>query len=67
MLTAGFLKVQVVTDLDGKYIQQIGGSGGEGFLDGTFEEACFNRPQVRGLEFSLEPFIFTVIHLGHDS
>lgn len=35
----------VVTDLDGSCIQQIGGMGGEGLQDGSFEDATFNRPQ----------------------
>lgn len=35
----------VVTDLEGNFIQQIGGAGGEGLQDGRFEEAAFNRPQ----------------------
>lgn len=38
--------VQVVTDLDGNFIVQIGSSGEEGLQDGTFDEAIFNRPQV---------------------
>ena len=53
MLSSCFLNFQVVTDLDGKFIQQIGGNGGEALQDGTFEEACFNRPQVRELDFHL--------------
>ncbi|GBG78262.1 hypothetical protein CBR_g26293 [Chara braunii] len=35
----------VVTDLNGEFITQIGGAGGEGLRDGTFEYAAFNRPQ----------------------
>ncbi|XP_047307151.1 protein SUPPRESSOR OF QUENCHING 1, chloroplastic [Impatiens glandulifera] len=35
----------VVTDLDGNFIIQIGSTGEEGFTDGSFEEATFNRPQ----------------------
>ncbi|CAM6081683.1 unnamed protein product [Calypogeia fissa] len=35
----------VVTDLEGKFILQVGGGGGEGFRDGSFEYAAFNRPQ----------------------
>ncbi|PSS28872.1 NHL repeat-containing protein, partial [Actinidia chinensis var. chinensis] len=35
----------VVTDLDGNFILQIGSTGEEGFRDGNFEEASFNRPQ----------------------
>ncbi|XP_065851915.1 protein SUPPRESSOR OF QUENCHING 1, chloroplastic isoform X2 [Euphorbia lathyris] len=35
----------VVTDLDGNFIVQIGSSGEEGFRDGSFDEAAFNRPQ----------------------
>lgn len=39
-------QVQVVTDLDGNFIVQIGSSGEEGLRDGSFDEAMFNRPQV---------------------
>ncbi|KAE9446699.1 hypothetical protein C3L33_21433, partial [Rhododendron williamsianum] len=35
----------VVTDLDGNFIIQIGSTGEEGFRDGSFEDAAFNRPQ----------------------
>lgn len=42
-----FLGSQVVTDLDGNFILQVGSSGEEGFLDGTFDKASFRRPQVR--------------------
>lgn len=35
----------VVTDLDGNFIVQIGSSGVEGFRDGSFDDAIFNRPQ----------------------
>ncbi|XP_068341713.1 protein SUPPRESSOR OF QUENCHING 1, chloroplastic isoform X2 [Pyrus communis] len=35
----------VVTDLDGNFIVQIGSSGEEGFRDGSFDDATFNRPQ----------------------
>ncbi|KAJ7554968.1 hypothetical protein O6H91_05G017800 [Diphasiastrum complanatum] len=35
----------VVTDLDGNFIQQVGGDAGEGLRDGEFESAAFNRPQ----------------------
>ncbi|XP_058189984.1 protein SUPPRESSOR OF QUENCHING 1, chloroplastic isoform X2 [Rhododendron vialii] len=35
----------VVTDLDGNFIIQIGSTGEEGFHDGSFEDAAFNRPQ----------------------
>ena len=38
--------VQVVTDLDGNYIMQVGSTGEEGLEDGPFDIACFNRPQV---------------------
>ena len=41
-----FLILQVVTDLDGNYITQIGSSGEEGLRDGSFDNATFNRPQV---------------------
>ena len=36
----------MVTDLDGNFILQIGSTGEEGFRDGNFEDASFNRPQV---------------------
>ncbi|KAI5075738.1 hypothetical protein GOP47_0009814 [Adiantum capillus-veneris] len=35
----------VITDLEGNFIQQIGGANGEGLQDGKFDEAAFNRPQ----------------------
>ncbi|KAJ0979952.1 hypothetical protein J5N97_015426 [Dioscorea zingiberensis] len=35
----------VVTDLDGSFILQVGSSGDEGLLDGTFDKATFKRPQ----------------------
>jgi len=35
---------QVVTDLDGNFVTQVGG-GGEGLKDGSFADALFNRPQ----------------------
>ncbi|XP_010414996.1 PREDICTED: NHL repeat-containing protein 2-like [Camelina sativa] len=35
----------IVTDLEGKFIMQIGSTGEEGFQDGSFEDAAFNRPQ----------------------
>ncbi|KAL1545981.1 Protein SUPPRESSOR OF QUENCHING 1, chloroplastic [Salvia divinorum] len=35
----------VVTDLDGNFKMQIGSSGEEGFHDGNFDDAMFNRPQ----------------------
>jgi len=41
---------QVVTDLDGNFLLQVGGGGEEGLTDGSFEKATFNRPQVRGLD-----------------
>lgn len=37
----------MVTDLDGNFIVQIGSSGEEGLCDGSFDDATFNRPQVR--------------------
>lgn len=37
----------MVTDLDGNFIVQIGSSGEEGLHDGSFDDATFNRPQVR--------------------
>jgi len=42
----------VVTDLDGNFIAQIGSSGEEGLRDGSFDDATFNRPQVRILSVS---------------
>lgn len=36
----------MVTDLDGNFLVQIGSTGEEGFRDGNFNEAAFNRPQV---------------------
>eukprot|EP00850_Spirogloea_muscicola_P023380 SM000352S13428 [mRNA] locus=s352:43307:48636:- [translate_table: standard] len=36
----------VVTDLEGNFIAQVGGKGGEGFTGGPFAEAAFNRPQA---------------------
>jgi hypothetical protein len=38
--------VQVVTDLDGNSLVQIGTTGEEGLRDGNFNDAIFNRPQV---------------------
>ncbi|KAL0454634.1 UNVERIFIED_CONTAM: protein SUPPRESSOR OF QUENCHING 1, chloroplastic [Sesamum latifolium] len=35
----------VVTDLDGNFKMQIGSTGEEGFRDGNFDDAMFNRPQ----------------------
>ncbi|KAK6143862.1 hypothetical protein DH2020_024210 [Rehmannia glutinosa] len=35
----------VVIDLDGNFIMQIGSTGEEGFRDGNFDDAMFNRPQ----------------------
>ncbi|CAK9158050.1 unnamed protein product [Ilex paraguariensis] len=35
----------VVTDLGGNCIVQIGSTGEEGFRDGNFDDATFNRPQ----------------------
>lgn len=40
---------QVVTDLDGNFKMQIGSTGEEGFRDGNFDDAMFNRPQVMAL------------------
>ena len=37
----------MVTDLDGNFIAQIGSSEEEGLRDGSFDDATFNRPQVR--------------------
>lgn len=36
----------MVTDLDGNFILQVGSTGEEGLQDGSFDVACFNRPQV---------------------
>ncbi|RZR91835.1 hypothetical protein BHM03_00020019, partial [Ensete ventricosum] len=36
----------VVTDLEGNFIIQVGATGEEGLIDGTFDRATFNRPQV---------------------
>jgi hypothetical protein len=38
----------VVTNLDGEFICQVGSSE-EGLLDGQFDTASFNRPQVRDI------------------
>ncbi|XP_051144550.1 protein SUPPRESSOR OF QUENCHING 1, chloroplastic isoform X2 [Andrographis paniculata] len=35
----------VITDLDGNFKLQIGSTGEEGFSDGNFDDAMFNRPQ----------------------
>ncbi|XP_057778824.1 protein SUPPRESSOR OF QUENCHING 1, chloroplastic isoform X2 [Salvia miltiorrhiza] len=35
----------VVTDIDGNFKMQIGSTGEEGFRDGNFDDAMFNRPQ----------------------
>ena len=43
-------EIQVVTDLDGGFIVQIGSSGEEGLQDGSFDDATFNRPQVRTIK-----------------
>lgn len=37
----------MVTDLDGNFVVQIGSTGEEGLRDGNFDNATFNRPQVR--------------------
>ncbi|OWM72419.1 hypothetical protein CDL15_Pgr018304 [Punica granatum] len=41
----GKLAIDVVTDLAGNFIVQIGSTGEEGLSDGSFDEATFNRPQ----------------------
>ncbi|KAG5529250.1 hypothetical protein RHGRI_029822 [Rhododendron griersonianum] len=46
------LIARVVTDLDGNFIIQIGSTGEEGFCDGSFEDATFNRPQ--GLAYDVK-------------
>jgi len=38
--------IKVVTNLEGQFICQVGSSE-EGLLDGPFDAALFNRPQVR--------------------
>jgi len=48
------LLIQVVTDLDGNFIAQIGSSGEEGLKDGSFDDATFNRPQVQNKEAYFE-------------
>ncbi|KAK4264680.1 hypothetical protein QN277_025822 [Acacia crassicarpa] len=48
----------VVTDLDGNFIVQIGSSGEEGFQDGSFDDAAFNRPQ--GLAYNAKQNILYV-------
>ncbi|TKY61571.1 NHL repeat-containing protein 2 [Spatholobus suberectus] len=48
----------VVTDLDGNFIVQIGSSGEEGLLDGSFDGATFNRPQ--GLAYNAKKNILYV-------
>lgn len=35
----------VVMDLEGNFIFQVGSTGEEGLVDGTFDSACFNHPQ----------------------
>lgn len=37
----------MVTDLEGNFIVQVGSTGEEGLHDGSFDDATFNRPQVR--------------------
>ncbi|KAF2538785.1 hypothetical protein F2Q68_00019914 [Brassica cretica] len=48
----------IVTDLDGNFIVQIGSTGEEGFRDGSFEDAAFNRPQ--GLAYNAKKNILYV-------
>jgi hypothetical protein len=40
--------LKVVTNLDGEFICQVGSSE-EGLVDGQFDTASFNRPQVRSI------------------
>ncbi|KAI0519561.1 hypothetical protein KFK09_007012 [Dendrobium nobile] len=40
----------VVTDLDGNFRIQVGSGGQEALCDGSFDDACFNRPQ--GLSYN---------------
>jgi hypothetical protein len=47
LFTLAMFGIQVVTNLDGNFILQIGSSGEEGLQDGSFDEATFNRPQVQ--------------------
>lgn len=46
---------QVVTDLDGNFIVQIGSTGEEGLRDGNFNDATFNRPQVKIHAYRIVP------------
>ncbi|XP_028779438.1 protein SUPPRESSOR OF QUENCHING 1, chloroplastic [Neltuma alba] len=48
----------VVTDLDGNFVVQVGSSGEEGFQDGSFDGATFNRPQ--GLAYNAKQNILYV-------
>ncbi|KAK4748788.1 hypothetical protein SAY87_015374 [Trapa incisa] len=48
----------VVTSLDGNFIVQIGSTGEEGFRDGSFDEATFNRPQ--GLAYNAKKNVLYV-------
>lgn len=47
---------QVVTDLEGNFLVQVGSTGAEGLHDGNFDDATFNRPQVTLLIFQFFPF-----------
>uniref|UniRef100_A0A0E0NU57 Thioredoxin domain-containing protein n=1 Tax=Oryza rufipogon TaxID=4529 RepID=A0A0E0NU57_ORYRU len=53
----GKLAIDVVTNLEGEFICQIGSSE-EGLLDGTFDTASFNRPQ--GLAYNSKKNILYV-------
>ena len=70
------LELQVVTDLEGNFVVQIGSTGVEGLLDGTFDDATFNRPQVRNkyyffwlretiIELEIDLPCFQSIDMGH--
>ncbi|CAK7340522.1 unnamed protein product [Dovyalis caffra] len=70
----GKLAIDMVTDLDGNFIVQIGSSGEEGLRDGSFDDAIFNRPQ--GLAYNTKKNLLYVadtenhalryVHLGPD-
>jgi len=55
------LLIQVVTDLDGNFIVQIGSSGEEGLKDGSFDDATFNRPQVQNKEAYFELLEYLIL------
>lgn len=53
--------IQVVTDLDGNFLVQIGSSGEEGLNDGSFDDATFNRPQVQNKEAYFELLEYLIL------